>query len=531
MQERIKQIPVRLLEIWKKYSKKQKVIIISAVSSVICALLLLIFLLGRTEYVELIKLEDTKTAKQAIDILKENGIAYQLKDDGVTVLVDETKKTEAKLLIADSEIASKAKLSLEQLLDNDMSTTNYDKQTKLHLYFQGDLEELLKNQEGIDDARISYLPSDNRTSILETEKEVSCSIFLTLNDKFKKSSAEAIAITVANSLGNETTNKVKVIDQYGNLLYNGPEDEESDYTNKSLEFRQAVLDDYTERVVRFGLMNGFDYVEPSFALDINFDKTTEEIREYFAAEGLEQGLYQTYQKISSENKGSSGDIPGTDSNTDTDYYIQTEESGKSSYDELNISYLPSEKLTKTLKGWGIVNNDTSKVAIALKRVKDIKEEDLELMGLLEDTSFEEYVLNNSEPTQLEVNEEFYTLFANATGINENNISLIMWEVPNFIPAPKSDVNWQLILEIILAALILGLLIFVVFRGMAPVEVTEIEPELSVEQLLATTKENQSLDDIEFSEKSETRRMIEKFVDENPEAVANLLRNWLSDGWG
>ena len=107
----------------------------------------------------------------------------------------------------------------------------------------------------------------------------------------------------------------------------------------------------------------------------------------------------------------------------------------------------------------------------------------------------------------------------------------MWEVPNFIPAPKSDVNWQLILEIILAALILGLLIFVVFRGMAPVEVTEIEPELSVEQLLATTKENQSLDDIEFSEKSETRRMIEKFVDENPEAVANLLRNWLSDGWG
>ncbi len=97
MQERIKQIPVRLLEIWKKYSKKQKVIIISAVSSVICALLLLIFLLGRTEYVELIKLEDTKTAKQAIDILKENGIAYQLKDDGVTVLVDETKKTEAKL--------------------------------------------------------------------------------------------------------------------------------------------------------------------------------------------------------------------------------------------------------------------------------------------------------------------------------------------------------------------------------------------------------------------------------------------------
>ena len=63
------------------------------------------------------------------------------------------------------------------------------------------------------------------------------------------------------------------------------------------------------------------------------------------------------------------------------------------------------------------------------------------------------------------------------------------------------------------------------------EVVELEPELSVEQLLATTKENQSLDEIEFSDKSETRKMIEKFVDENPEATAQLLRNWLSDEWG
>ena len=66
--------------------------------------------------------------------------------------------------------------------------------------------------------------------------------------------------------------------------------------------------------------------------------------------------------------------------------------------------------------------------------------------------------------------------------------------------------------------------------MAPVEVTELEPELSVEQLLATTKENQSLEDVEFSEQSETRKRIEKFFEENPEAVAQLLRNWLNEDW-
>jgi len=81
-------------------------------------------------------------------------------------------------------------------------------------------------------------------------------------------------------------------------------------------------------------------------------------------------------------------------------------------------------------------------------------------------------------------------------------------------------------------LIGALLIFVIIRGTSPVEVTELEPELSVEGLLATTKEDEKgLEEIEMGEKSETRAMIEKFVDENPEAVAMLLRNWINEDWG
>ena len=91
-------------------------------------------------------------------------------------------------------------------------------------------------------------------------------------------------------------------------------------------------------------------------------------------------------------------------------------------------------------------------------------------------------------------------------------------------------DWTFYFQIFLAVSLIAFLLFVVFRGMAPVEVTELEPELSVEQLLATTKENQSLEDVEFSEQSETRKMIEKFFEENPEAVAQLLRNWLNEDW-
>ena len=89
------------------------------------------------------------------------------------------------------------------------------------------------------------------------------------------------------------------------------------------------------------------------------------------------------------------------------------------------------------------------------------------------------------------------------------------------------------LMVILTLLIAGLLVFVIIKGTSPVEVTELEPELSVEDLLATTQEDdkQDLDEIELSDKSETRQLIEKFVDENPEAVALLLRNWINEDWG
>lgn len=87
------------------------------------------------------------------------------------------------------------------------------------------------------------------------------------------------------------------------------------------------------------------------------------------------------------------------------------------------------------------------------------------------------------------------------------------------------------IQIGLAVAILGILVFIVLRSARPLTVEEKEPELSVEEMLASTKENQpSVDDIDLQEKSETRKAIEKFVDENPEAVALLLRNWLNDDW-
>ena len=88
-----------------------------------------------------------------------------------------------------------------------------------------------------------------------------------------------------------------------------------------------------------------------------------------------------------------------------------------------------------------------------------------------------------------------------------------------------------VIVFVLILLILALLAFVILRSMMRERVPE-EPEepLPVDALLQSTPD-EAIEDIEVEPKSETRLVLEKFVEENPEAAANLLRNWLNEDWG
>ena len=59
---------------------------------------------------------------------------------------------------------------------------------------------------------------------------------------------------------------------------------------------------------------------------------------------------------------------------------------------------------------------------------------------------------------------------------------------------------------------------------------EEEEELTVEGLLQSMPET-GIEEISWENESDERKMVNKFVEENPEAVANLLRNWLNEEWG
>ena len=179
---------------------------------------------------------------------------------------------------------------------------------------------------------------------------------------------------------------------------------------------------------------------------------------------------------------------------------------------------------------GTINYDTSSIAIVVKNYVIYDEDTLRTSGALDNMTFDEYIAANSDPVKTTVDQDNYTMIANATGFPEANISIIAYDEPIF-QYSSGGRTLSDYLQIILAVLILLLLGYVVFRSTRKEKQAEMEEELSVESLLESTKENQEpLEDIGYNEKSETRLLIEKFVEEKPEAAASLLRNWLNEEW-
>lgn len=535
MGDRLKALLDRFLEFWNKYTNKQKTLIISVAAGVVFVLGFLIYILTLTKYETLTSFETTKEASEAAGYLKEDGIEYKLSDDALTISVDKDKVAEARLVLGQNGVSDNLSDSYDKLFDTNFSTTDSQQKLKTKIYLQEALAASIKTIEGIKAAAVNITLPESTNSIYKNEEQPYASVMLTTNSDFSESSVEGIAAFVASSLGTNATDNVRIIDQTGKLLYSNVSGtgNTADST-AAIAVKDRVVDDM-EASIRKLLINSGIYNDADVManLDINLDNIEELKTEYFSNDDDDTGPLDSSYSYLAENVDGTGGVVGTDSNGEdiTDYNLQDQGQGSSTVTVYRNQYSTSSTVTNTTKAIGQINTANSSVAIVLTKYKYYDEAIMDSNGELEGTTFEKFQAENGETQIIDVTDEVYSIVQQATGIKNNGIQIVAYEVPIFYPK-ESNVTATVtnILPIVLTVLIVGLLIFVVLRGMKPVEVTELEPELSVEALLATTKENQTLDDIEFSDKSATRQQIEKFVGENPEAVAQLLRNWLNDEW-
>ncbi|MCR5846564.1 MAG: flagellar M-ring protein FliF [Lachnospiraceae bacterium] len=533
--DKLKEIPPKFLEWWNKFTKNQKALIISVAIGVIIAFGILIFVVTRTQYVNIITCENATQASQVKELLESNEIAYKVSDSGLVFSVDKTKLSEANIVLGSNNILTDSYSNLDNVLGTSLSTTEADKQKKYTAYKENKLKKDLESFSFVESASVNMYVPENDGTLISNNKESSVQITLRLSGECSVDNAAAIARMAKTVVGNETTDNVVIIDTDGNLLYSGGDDNTlAGYASNTLNLKQEA-----ERVVRNDVQsvllgtNEFDYVvvSPNLTLDLSskeVQKTT-----YTPADGQTQGLLSHETNYEAESEGGTALVPGTDSNVeqDTTYVYENGGGNSSTVTQYEKDYLPNtETEIQSIPAGGIVYKDSS-IAVTAIRLKVIKEEDAKAQGLLDEISWDEYKLENSARNKIDIDNDYYELISDASGISTEDITIVAYEEPFFVDKTVASLNWTKIIQIALIVIILLLLGMVILRTLKTEKNKDEEPEeISVEKLLQTVPDEQ-LEDIDLESKSETRRMIEKFVDENPEAVANLLRNWLSEDWG
>ena len=510
MADRLKEIPAKILEWWNKFTTRQKSIIIGSAAVVIFAFAIIMYVMTKPQYVRLITCETTAQASEIISTLDSAGIGHRESNDGLKIDVESSKQSAANLALGSAGYMPD-ELKLSDYLGNSMSTTATDKERLYNSYLEKYITQTIEAQSAVKSAKVHLsFPKDNGTLAAQKE-EASAFIQLELDGTFTSANAAALAKCVATWLRNDTTANITIMDTDSNLLFAGGDDYSSAGIANSMQELQNQAESMIANQVKKVLLGTKQYNDAAVTshLSMDFSDYEETVKEYYANSDRTEGMLSHEETYESENTNDGGGVPGTTSNG---------ESGNTTYvspDSNNSSSSTSET--------------NSSISIAAITYREVHYEDVKRQGLLDGTTWDEYKSQNSADKKIDVDQDMYSLVANATGISEDKITIIAYESPIFYDKESKPVSWQNVLSVVMLVLILGLLVFVVLRSMRTRQTVQQEEEVSVENMLQSTPETE-LEDIDVESKSETRKMIEKFVDENPESAAALLRNWLNEDW-
>ncbi len=533
MAERVKALLQRFLDWWGKFTSRQKTLIISVIAGVVVALAVLVTILTTPKYTTLIVCDNTKQTSEIKTLLDSNEMNYKISDDGLTVDILQEQLSDATLLLGANSFPTYG-YDIENVFSGGFSTTESDKEKRYKVYLESQIEKDLAANEAVDSASVTLSIPDNDGTLIAEKEESYASVMLTLNSELSQDAAASMARFVATALGNSSTENIVILDSTGSMLFSGEDDvSTAGSASNRLSYKQTY-ENLVKSEIRDALVQSkiYDMVQvvPNLDLDWSIIKQTQ--HDYTPAEGQTQGVLSHEDSYESTNVGGNGGVPGTDTNGEDTYVIEDNAYSNSEVAEMSKDYLPNETITDTENPGGAIKYDSSSLGITAIHYIVYKEADLKAQGLLDGITFEEYQAANSARVKAEVDDDIKDVVSKATGIPTSNITIVAYDEPLFVEDENAGIKPTDILQIVLIVLILALLAFVVLRSMLgdKKKPEEEEEEISLDTLLQSSQEAQELEDIDIEGKSETRLLIEKFVDENPEAVANLLRNWLSDDW-
>ncbi len=537
MQEKIRNKFNSLSEKWKELDKGLRIKIIVLSVLILIALGITVYLTTKPKWVVLESNSDISTIGKIENIFDDNDIKSKITKNGSSIQVMQKDLNKAKILLAEENI-SKSGFTFDDAFEtSSIGMSESDKREMYLVASETSLEDQIKTIDGIDSANVKLVIPQETVLFENNKTEASASITVVTNREFSKDEATTIARLVCMSVEGLDMKNIEIVDQNANSLYSGSSNDLTSYSSKEDIENQKKKD--VEMQIRAALAKLYDDVNIITNLKIDWNKSQTKTVTYTPP--IDDMTVGVPSKTSREEEnvvnGTEGAEPGVEANDEYDANYAMENETGATYDgtKEDNDYLYNTEENVTDIAEGAIVYDASSISVVVYNWREYNEGTLRENGTLnDDMSWDDFKEQNNAETRLEIDPDLIESLRVGTGIE--NISVVGYEKPMFVDEVTEPLAIEQIIILVILALLLLLLAFALIRKTRPEEIEEVEPELSVEDLIATTEveeenENQdqnlaSIDKID----SEYLVQINKFVDEKPEAVAQLLRNWLNDEW-
>ncbi len=548
MVERLRSSFSKLWDRWNGLERKNKIRIITITVLLIMAMVLMVYLALRPQKVPLFNNLDYPTMVSIQEkLLADKGIQTWITNSG-TLQVD-VKNVNAGRAYVETEglLSSKEFTYADALNYSTMSTTETIKNENLKQAKQTELGAMLRLFKGVSGASVKlYIPNTTSYFIdMGEAKESTAMVLLTINSQFDKGQGENIARAVSRSVVNLKMENIEILDQYANIIFSGMSqvggsssaltqiEAKERYEARLAQSIRAMLALYASQIQCFG----------NIVLD--WTNTSEHMTILSSPTGADaaQGVVTSEQTENTKASGVTPNAaPGMDSNNAQSGTYQTGNSEQSSASSNSATRNYAYNVTETTKDGavGVLVPEASSFSIILYDENILEEDFLTRNNMLGGLTWEQFKNQNDGKKTLrtDIDDQLISLIQNGLGIN--NVQLIGYTVNVCVDKVVKPLAIEQIVMFSILALLILLLAMALLRVTKPDEISIAEPELTVKDLLISTQieeaqeaeqaESQKLAAIALQQESQTKQQIDKFVDEKPELVAQLMRNWLNDDW-
>ncbi len=217
----------------------QKIAGFTVVVATVGALMWLVFSAQSTKFATLYTDLDPSDAGEIVQLLKEQNIKYEIKEDGTKLKVPHDRVNELRLDLAKRGLPENSKVGYELFDKTNLGMSEFVQKLNFRRALEGELAKTISQMDEVRKARVHIVIPD-RALFKKDQKEPTASITLHLksNRSLSRLSVEGIQNLVSSSVEGLKTDDVKIVDQKANILSRTPLDESTVAGKTSLQHDQ-----------------------------------------------------------------------------------------------------------------------------------------------------------------------------------------------------------------------------------------------------------------------------------------------------